>query len=264
MTSAQSAIHKLICSADNCHWIHQWDYVHCPFCVRNGTQKAVKMRTGIILISLALALSSCATFRSGMGGKYSGENEKNYNSEKVSILFIFKHTTQTKGLDAIPKLSSRHKIISGFDDIFMDAMNEITNVRDYTSFTDYSSDISDPKRKAMRDSLIKKYDYTIEVRISKMKSFSKFFFGTVVSVATLTVFPINYRYNYALDVKVFDPEEKLVQTYHREAHLNKWIQTLLVFFYPFHPEKRKEEELYVDFLHDVLRQIESEKILKAG
>ena len=39
-------------------------------------------------------------------------------------------------------------------------------------------------------------------------------------------------------------------------------RTLLIFVYPFHPEQRKKEELYVEFLHDIFKQIEKENILK--
>ena len=63
------------------------------------------------------------------------------------------------------------------------------------------------------------------------------------------------------EVDVFNSEQQLIKSYSRDASLNKWVQTFMVFLYPFHHEKRKKEELYVEFLHDIFEQIESEKIL---
>jgi hypothetical protein len=51
-------------------------------------------------------------------------------------------------------------------------------------------------------------------------------------------------------------------TYERNATLTNWSQILLVMVYPFHPEFRKVEEIYMAFLSDTFRQIESEGILK--
>ena len=94
------------------------------------------------------------------------------------------------------------------------------------------------------------------------KSFSKFFFAYVGSIVSATVLPMPYKYNYSLDVDVLDTNQKLLKSFSRDAHLTKWVQTFMIFLYPFYPEKRKKEELYVEMMHDVFKQIESEGILK--
>ena len=64
-----------------------------------------------------------------------------------------------------------------------------------------------------------------------------------------------------LNADIFNSKGLLIKSYERNASLTKWVQTFLFFFYPFHPEKRKKEEIFVEFLHDIFKQIETEKIL---
>ena len=71
-----------------------------------------------------------------------------------------------------------------------------------------------------------------------------------------------YVYHYTAQVDVLDSDRKLIKSYTREAELTKWWQTFLLFVYPFKHQERQKEQLYVEILHDVFRQIESEKILK--
>jgi hypothetical protein len=40
------------------------------------------------------------------------------------------------------------------------------------------------------------------------------------------------------------------------------VEALLIFAYPFYPLEGKREEIFSDSLHDVFKQIETEKILK--
>ncbi|MFC1853955.1 hypothetical protein ACFL27_27540 [candidate division CSSED10-310 bacterium] len=42
-----------------------------------------------------------------------------------------------------------------------------------------------------------------------------------------------------------------------------WVQLFLVFIQPFHNETMKKEQVYSEFLHDIFRQIETERILSA-
>lgn len=53
----------------------------------------------------------------------------------------------------------------------------------------------------------------------------------------------------------------LVKSYQRQASLSNWVEALLIFVYPFHPIEGKREEIYVEALHDIFRQIETEKVL---
>jgi hypothetical protein len=220
----------------------------------------------IIFISLALTITQlitgCATFKSDLSGKYVAASAKNYGAEQVSVLFIFSHFRQTRGLDAIPKLDKQQERVYGFDDFFQDALNEFSNIKSYATFTEYASDVNDPARRVLKDSLMHRHDFIIKLKFRREKSFAKNFLGTIVSSISLTLFPIPYTYTYSTMVEVYDSQNHLLKTYARSASLTKWVQTLLIFIYPFHPEQRKKEELYVEFLHDIFKQIETEKILK--
>ena len=81
------------------------------------------------------------------------------------------------------------------------------------------------------------------------------------SVLSATLFPIPYTINYSADVDVFDKSGLLKGNYQRKANTILWVEALLLPIYPFHTEKRKTEEIYVEFLHDIFKQIESENIL---
>ena len=101
-------------------------------------------RTNLLLTCIlvtALFLSGCATFRSGIKDEFGANVQKNYNAEKVSVLFIFSHFKQIKGYDAIPKLENKHQIVNDFDDLFIDALSELTNIKCYSTFTKFSSDV---------------------------------------------------------------------------------------------------------------------------
>ena len=78
----------------------------------------MKTAIKISLVLLAFSLVGCASFKSPMNGKYAEEFEKNNNAEKVNVLFIYSHYSQTLGFDAIPKLANPP---SDFSDIFRDA-----------------------------------------------------------------------------------------------------------------------------------------------
>jgi len=211
-----------------------------------------------ILIGILLFTEGCATFKSPISGKFESETEKNLNAEKVNVFFIFSHYEQTIGIDAIPKLK---KVRWNFNDIFNDALNEISNIEKYNSFTKEAKDVNNIKK---REDLIrakKDNDYFIEINFKKEKSFIKFFFSTVISSVSATTIPMRYKYKYLTEVKVYNYKQEVINVYTRKAELNKWVQSFMVFLYPFHHEKRKKEELYSECLHDIFKQIETEKIL---
>jgi hypothetical protein len=205
-------------------------------------------------------MSGCATFRSEIRNQFKGDAEKNYNAEKVNVLFIFSHFKQIKGYDAIPKLEKKHQIINDFDDLFFDAFNELTNVKSYSTFTEFASDVADPQRRHTRDSLMTANDYVVRVKFLKESSFVKHFLGTIVSCIG-TLIPIGYSKDYSVVVDVYNQADVLVKSYTRQASLTMWVQGLLIFIYPFHTERRKQEEIYIAFMHDIFKQIETEKVL---
>ena len=109
-------------------------------------------KTRIILSVLAgiMLLTNCATFKSGMKGKFNPPAVKNYQAEPVSVLFIFSHYRQTKGWDVIPKLDNQRERIRGFDDFFNDALGEFSDIGKYAAFTEAASDVNDPERRAKK------------------------------------------------------------------------------------------------------------------
>jgi len=216
----------------------------------------------VFLLIVTQLITSCATFKSDMKGKLVSSPEKNFDADRVSALFIFSHYRQTSGLDAIPKLDKDYERIRGFDDFFQDALKEFSNVQRYATFTDYAADVNDPARRVLKDSLMRHHDYIIKIQFMRQKSFAKTFLGAIGSSLSLTLLPIPYSNSYSATAEVYNTQGRLLNTYSRSASLTKWVQTLLIFIYPFHPEQRKKEELYVHFMHDMFKQIETEKILK--
>ncbi|MFC1512048.1 hypothetical protein ACFL5H_02505 [Candidatus Latescibacterota bacterium] len=219
-------------------------------------------KTVTIILSTAFLLGTgCAAFRSDIGGAYQGESRLNERAEPVSAAFIFTHVRQTRGFDAVPKLDNRYR---GFDDFFRDALPEITNIGRYATFNERAEDVNDPVRRAQRDSLAAVSDYVIRMRFLRETSFARQALGTIVSSLTVTLLPVPYTRTYAVTADVYDRTGRLVKRYERTAKVTQWIETFLLFVYPFHPETRKTEEVYVAFLHDIFREIEADRILAAS
>ncbi|MBN2200478.1 hypothetical protein JW777_00825 [bacterium] len=211
--------------------------------------------------ALALMTAGCATFTSDMRGAPDAPASRNLGADRVSVLFLFKHTRRTHGLDAIPKLEPSYDRVRGFDDFFGDALGELSNIGAYATFTELASDVNDPARRSLRDSLAARHDFTVSLTFSRTRSFSRSFLGSLVSIAGMTLIPVPYTESYSATAAVFDRNGRLVMTCGRSASLTRWVQGLLVFVYPFHPQQRKREELYVRFLHELFRQIETERAL---
>ena len=214
-----------------------------------------------IILLVTLFITGCATFRSGIEGEFVGAGEKNYGAEKVSVLFIFSHFKQAKGYDAIAKMESERQIIDDFDDLFIDAMGELSNVGRYSTYTEFASDVGDSKRRAEKDSMIATHDYIFRIKFNRENSFVQHFLGNVFSTVSATLLPMPYSMDYSTTVDVFNSEDILIKSYTREASLTKWVQTMLIFIYPFHTEERKKEEIYIECMHDIFKQIETERII---
>ncbi len=217
--------------------------------------------TTVTILFVTLLITSCATFRSGIEGKFEGTGEKNFGAEKVDVLFIFSHFKQVKGYDAIPKMENKRQIINDFDDLFIDAMGELSNVGRYSTFTEFSSDVTDYKRRAEKDSLIATHDYIMRLKFSNENSFIQHFLGSCFATVSATLLPMPFTTNYSTMVDVYNREDVLIKSYSREASLTTWVQTFLIFIYPFHTETRKKEEIYILNMHDIFKQIETEKVL---
>jgi hypothetical protein len=216
----------------------------------------------LLALIMVFSLSGCASFRSGLRGAYSGEMKLNTNSTPVSLFFEFTHIEQTIGYDAVPKIVDKNSNVASFDEIFSDALREFSNIGKYATFTDQASDVNHPQRRAEKDSLKTQFDYSIKIRIVSESSFASDFLGTFFSSISATLLPIPYKQYYRMETEIISRDGKLVGSYKRNATLTKWVETLLIFAYPFCPENRKREEIYVEMMHDTFKQIESESVLR--
>ncbi|MCP4727147.1 MAG: hypothetical protein GY863_19070 [bacterium] len=217
----------------------------------------------LIILNLVLItlFTGCATFSSDVSGKYDQPQVKNTGAEDVNVFFVIRHVRQVTGFDAIPKLDNERQIIRDFDDLFLDALNEISNIGHYATFTEFSSDVSKPERRAKRDELIEASDFVLRIEFTRTRSFIRYFTGGVFSTLSLTLLPMSYPHSYSIKVDIYNSDGNMIGSYSRNATTNKWIQTFLIFAQPFHTESLKKEKIYLDFLHDIFKQIESEKIL---
>lgn len=217
----------------------------------------------VVAVLLAGVVSGCAAYQSDIGGAYTGDDRLHEGAGKVDVAFIFTHVRQTKGLDAIPKIDEGHRIIGGFDEFFGDALPEITNIGRYATYTVRAGDVNDPERRDELATLEESHDYVVRMRFSRETSFAKTTLGTIASTLSLTLLPVPYTRSYGVTADVYGRDGTLVKRYEREASVTMWVETFLLFAYPFHPEGRKTEEVYVEFLHDIFREIEADRILAA-
>jgi hypothetical protein len=219
----------------------------------------------VVLPVLLLVVSTgCATFRSDMEGKFAGPVKKNVAAGEVDVLFILRHVRQATGFDEIPKLDAKNDIVRDFDDLFLDALTEFSNIDGYATFTEFSSDVSDPERRAKRDELIAGSDFVVRIDFLRKHSFIGHFMAAIGSAVSLTLLPMPYSRDFFMDVEVFDADGASIRKYRRTASLTRWMQTFLIFLQPFHNEAIKEERIYIEFLHDVFREMESEGVLTPG
>jgi hypothetical protein len=221
-------------------------------------------RTWTLAVFLITLGPGCATFRSDLAGKFDSAQSRNSEADKVNVLFLLKHVRQAEGLDEIPKLDREGQIIRNFDDLFLDAMTELGNVESYATFTEFASDVSRPERRERKDELIAKSDFVVRIDLMRRHSFIRHFLAYVVSTVSLTVLPIPYSRSFSIEVDVLGADGNRLKSYQRSASLTTWSQLFLVLLQPFHQEANKKEQIYLEFLHDVFKQIEAEGVLKKG
>ena len=123
----------------------------------------------MFVLYFAISLACCATFKSEIKGNFDSTAGQNHVADGVSVFFVFSHLSQTKGYDAIPKLDDKRQRIGGFDDFFQDALNEFSNIKNYSTFTEYASDVNDPKRRAIKDSLMLTHDFVMKIKFMREK-----------------------------------------------------------------------------------------------
>lgn len=211
------------------------------------------------LLCAALAVG-CAASRSDIEGLYTGAAARNTGATPVSVVFVFRHLSQQHGFDTIPKL--KFEGVKDFDNLFRDALREISNLSRYETFTELPDDVNDPKRREKLATARSSADYAVELELLEESSFKQQFLSATISLLSLSVIPMPYDWNYTIRADLKARDGTLRASYQRKATLSDWIQTFLIFVYPFHPIEGKREQIYSESLHDIFRQIESEKVLR--
>ncbi len=219
--------------------------------------KIVRLALPLLLIVL---LTGCAASRSQVTGAFNQPSEKNLGADKVSVFFQFRHLSQEHGFDSIPKLQAQG--VKDFDNLFRDALVEMSNVSSYVTFTEAPSDVSNPKRRQEFEKLRSEHDFTLKVDFFEESSFKQQCLSGTISLLSLTLIPMPYTWEYTITANLSDKNGKHAGTYQRKATLDNWMQALLIFAYPFYPIEGVREEIYEESLHDIFRQIETEKVLK--
>ncbi|SPD76075.1 exported hypothetical protein [uncultured Desulfobacterium sp.] len=214
----------------------------------------------VIVLLVAVVIAGCAASRSDMTGLFSLPTEKNFGAEKVSVLFLFRHLEQQHGFDSIPKLKSYW--VKDFDNLFNDALTEISNISQYNTFTELPDDVNKPNRRQECEALKGSHDYTLDISFFEESSFKQQCLSGTISILTMTLMPMPYSWDYTITATIFDNNGAMIRSYQRKATLNNWVEALLIFAYPFHPLEGKREQIYAESLHDIFRQIETEKVLK--
>jgi hypothetical protein len=213
-----------------------------------------------IVLLLSALLAGCAASRSAVEGAFDRPVQPNLNAERVSVLFLFRHETQMHGFDAIPKLQVTG--VKDFAILFADALREISNISRFETFTELPNDVNEPKRRAELETARAAMDYTIEIDFLEESSFKQQCLSATISILSLTAIPMPYDWDYTIRARVDARDGRRTASLQRKATLTNWMEAFLIFAYPFYPLEGKREEIYSETLHDMFRQIETEKILK--
>ena len=214
----------------------------------------------ILLLTLLIAgFNGCISFRSDIEGAYKASAVKRSDAVPVTVYFYFSHLVQEKGFDVVPKIVEPRR---GFRDIFGEAMKEISNIQSFTTFTDNDNDVDDVPRRRTRDSLKTATNFTIHITFKRENSFAKHFLADLLSYGTATLIPAGFSWDYIVTAEVSNASGKQLASYTRSASLSKWQHFLFLFVYPFYPAEVKIEEIYLESLRDIFKQVEVEGVLR--
>jgi hypothetical protein len=228
--------------------------------------------------AVALLAFGCASFRSEMTGAYTPPSTGRPDAPlpAVNLFFWVRHLDQAHGLDAVPKLPDTapenelddpsemrifSPVLEDFEDLFDNAVTEIRNVDELVVFTETSQDPYLPERMEHAEKLRDEADFAVEMTFFKETWFVPQVVAGTVSLVTLTVIPVWFTERHTLTVEVSDRQGRTLGRYERSAELKDWVELFLVFVFPFHPRERKLEEIYVEMMQDVFRQIDAEGVL---
>ena len=173
----------------------------------------------MLALLMACLLAGCAASRSPLTGSFNRQVEKNYGAERTTVCFLFRHVSQMHGYDTIPKLKEQG--VSDFNNIFRDALPEITSIASYTTFTESPADVNDPNRREELSKMRAESDYTLKISFFEETSFRQQFLNGTISLLTLTVVPMPYSWDYTFSAELYDHSGRLKHSYQRKATLNE-------------------------------------------
>ena len=89
------------------------------------------------------------------------------------------------------------------------------------------------------------YDTELRAEVKITSNFELNIFLTAFSLATLTIIPNNYTYEYIIKTTITDREGNIIDIIEKSESINEWQQLLLIFLSPFfHPYIVVENTLY--------------------
>jgi hypothetical protein len=212
----------------------------------------------LICISASLFFYSCMSFRSEMEGTNSSESSKNIQLAPATVFFYFTHLEQEKGFDVVPKIVPPRR---GFRDIFGESMKLLSNVKSFATYTDNDNDIDNVERRKLRDSLKSFSDVTIHITFKRENSFAKHVLASIFSYGSAALFPMGYSWEYIVTADVVTSSGKIVKSYSRTSVLTTWYHAIFLFVYPFLPSEVKIEEIYLESMQSIFKQIEADAVL---
>lgn len=210
-----------------------------------------------IIMTLSLLFSACLSFRSEIDPGPAAMTAR-APITPVSVLFYWTHLEQENGMDVVPKIVPPRR---GFRDIFGEALKQLSNIRSFATFTDNENDIDMVERRTLRDSLRQHNDVTVHITVRKENSFAAHFFGEILLWGSLGTVPFPYQWTYTISAEVQRPDGSLIRRYDRSTALTTWYHDLLLFAYPFAPGGVKIEEIYLENLRALFRQMEADGVL---
>ena len=217
------------------------------------------MRRARRALLLPILLAGCISTRSEVTPSF-GAARPNLGAGSVTVLIVLRNYTQQHDFDTIPKMQSYE--VKDFTDVLRDSLKEISNISRYDTWSEMPGDVSSPDRKSALAAARAGHDYSLDIEFLEETSFPQQFLMGAISVASGTLVPVPYDWDYTISTVVTRRDGTRVAQYQRKATLSQWVQACLVVAYPFYPFEGKREEIYSQSLHDTFRQLESEQVLK--
>ena len=104
-----------------------------------------------------------------------------------------------------------------FDDLFRDALHEISNISRYETFTERPNDVNEPKRRDQLAAARASNDYTIQIEFLEESSFRQHFFMGTVAALSATLIPVPFDWEYTISTTVTRKGGERVARYRRRS-----------------------------------------------